>query len=127
MFLIGLLSTMGGAIFYSLRYSFVKDLGKHTVSKIQTNLFYRIVSFPIVALVVFLLRENLVPVKTEFAFWFLIALLINVVYGYFTVHVFQKHKFSSVESVGFLNILFSTLFGLIIFSIISAGLFSSLS
>ncbi len=113
--LFGLLITFAATIIYSIRFSFVKDLAVFKIPKSQVNLFYRIFSLPIIIAIVLILKENVLHVQPQFIVWFFISLSINIVFALYQVHAFQKHKFSSIESLSFTGIVFSTLLGVIVF------------
>ncbi len=115
MILLGLVLSLAASAIYSLRYSFIKDLGKHAVPNTQVNFLYRAISFPFILLVIFVLQTDLFEFGDNFLVSFAVALTLNVGYGLYAVYLFQKHRFSSVESLKFLNIIFSAILGTIFF------------
>ena len=121
MSILGTILTILASIGYTFRYSFVKDLNVYNVSKESVNLFYRITSFPFILLIAFIFNTDLLQVSGAFLVWFLATLVVNTFFGIYQVHVYQKHNFSSVEGLAFLEILFTTLSGMFIFNEILVG------
>lgn len=111
---VGVIITLGATLFYSLRYSFVKDLGQYNLSKAQTNLYYRLVSLIPIVLFVILLGENILSVHSTFPIWFAVALTVSVVFSLFQIFILQKHDFSLFGSLKAFSILFSTLGGILL-------------
>lgn len=114
MSVIGLLLTLLAAVAYSLRYSFIKDLGKHEVSNLSVNFWYRVFGLPLIVIYLFISHTSIL-FSPQFWFWFGVSLLINFGFNLYQVHAFQKHPFSSVESLSFLGIFFTTIFGFFFF------------
>ena len=116
MSILGTILTLVASLGYIFRYSFVKDLNKYNISKESVNFYYRIVSFPFILLIAVLFKENLLAISPQFILWFLATLFVNVFFGIYQVHVYQKHNFSSVEGLAFLEILFTTVSGALFFN-----------
>lgn len=112
----GALITLFAGLFYSLRFSYVKDLGKFHLSKISINFYYRLISLPIIIGILLLSGEKLLDIKSNFLLWFSVALFVNTAFGLYQVYSFQKHDFSSIESLSFLEIFFTSVTGLILFN-----------
>ncbi len=121
MSILGALLTVLASIGYTFRYSFVKDLSKYKVSKESVNLFYRVTSFPFILLIALIFNTNLFEVSGAFITWFIATLLVNVFFGIYQVYLYQKHDFSSVEGLAFLEILFTTIAGAIFFNELLVG------
>ena len=115
MYLFGSIITLITGLFYSLRYSLVKDLRDFKISKLQINFYYRLFSLPVLVVLAFILRNQLFSILPDFLLWLIIATVVNVFWGLYQVYIYQKSSFSSTESLQFLNIVFSTLAGVIIF------------
>ena len=110
----GAIITLTATLFYSLRYSFVKDLGRYSLSKAQTNFFYRLFSLIPIILLVILTGENIFGFQSDFIVWLFIALGISVAFGLLQIFILQKQDFSLFGTLKSFSILFSTLGGLII-------------
>lgn len=113
--LLGALFCFVAGLSYSLRSSFLKDLGKFSISKSSVNLFYRAISLPFIIVIILLAKENILAVKIDFPLFFFVALVTNIAFGLYQVHAFQKHRFSLIEGLAFLDILITTLAGFLFF------------
>ena len=109
-----IIATVSG-IGYSLRLSFLKDLKKYNFGKSTINFYYRVLSLPLIIIMMLLINEKIVLNNPKFLIIFVISLFLNVIYTLYQVFVYQRSQFSNVESFSFLEIIFSTLLALIFF------------
>lgn len=109
----GYLITLGASFLNSFRFSYFKDLGKHELSSTQINFFYRLLSLPLIVAIMLLLGENPLIVKSGFFSRYLAAIIINTFYLLYQVKIYQKHRFSTVESMNFMGIVFSLMAGFV--------------
>jgi len=113
MFIFGVLSGFSSAICYSVRFAFVKKLSHFP--NLHLNLFYRLASLPFIFLIIFFADHHLFDFQPSFLITFAFVLLFQFFFNYLQIRVLQKQPLSTVESLGFLDILFSTLIGIFYF------------
>lgn len=116
MLILPLLAALSSSVFNTFRFSFVKDLKEHNVSKSSINFWYRLLSLPLVLVTFWLSRESIWSLDYWFYVFFAMALAINIGYGYFQVWYYQKYPFSIAEGSSFLEIVFTFLLGFVFFS-----------
>ena len=114
--LYGVLIVFLATILYVLRFSSIKSLENFSITKPQINFIYRLFSLPILLLVLVVFKGANIELKPQFWIYFLLALVVNLIYGLFQVHVFHKNKFSSVTTLEPLAIIFSALLGYFLLS-----------
>lgn len=115
MTLIGSSIGLACAILYSVRSSFVKDVGGKDISKAQINFYIRLISLPIIAALAYFAKTRLSGFGDDFYFFFVLSLLTNTLFGFQQISVYKKHKFSDIESFFFLIIIFNLIAGFIVF------------
>lgn len=111
MTIIGYITSIVAAALYTLRYSTVKDLKIHKISKNQLNLYTRLFSIPFLLLIIYLTGESVTAFKEGFFFWITITVLVHTAYNIYLVHTFQKHDFSFVMTLEPIKIFFSLSLG----------------
>jgi drug/metabolite transporter (DMT)-like permease len=116
MYILGITLSFVTAFLYSLRYSFIKDLKSHSVSNLQINFYYRLFSLPVLFILAYFIKQRIFSFQADFIIWLLISLAVNVIWSLYSVYIYQKSPFSSIESLQFLNIVFGTIFGAILFN-----------
>lgn len=116
MLLLGALLGFIGATAYSIRNSQTKDFAKLKISKSSFNFYIRLFSLPIIYLSYLIANENMFDVKQGFIYILIVTILVMTITIYYQTHIFQTQKFSTVESLAFLNVIFTTIGGIIVFN-----------
>lgn len=114
--LLGSLLGFIGALTYSLRNSYTKDLAAFNISKNSINFYSRLFCIPLILIATLFTEVNWYNFKDGFIFYTTIAIVIISVAIYYQVYIFQTQNFATVESLYFLNVIFTTLGGIIFFN-----------
>lgn len=109
----GYIVTIASTIFYTLRFSLVKDLKSHKITGNHINFISRVISLPFLFIFLAYSTESLSSVKAGFGFWLFIALIASAAFNIFLVRVFQNNEFSLVMALEPFKIVSSVLLGFI--------------
>ncbi len=116
MLILPLFAALSSSVFNTFRFSFVKDLKEHNVSKSSINFWYRLLSLPLVLVAFWFSKESLWSLDYWFYVFFALALVLNVIYGYLQVWFYHKYPFSIAEGSVFSEIIFTFLLGYLFFA-----------
>lgn len=99
MTILGYISSIAAAAFYTLRFSTIKDLKISNLSKNELNFYTRLFSLPFILFLILLTGVSVTSFKPGFYPWMLATILIHALYNIYMVRIFQKYDFSFVMTL----------------------------
>ena len=114
---LGIWFSLLAVIFYILRKAAIKDLAIFHLPKSLSNFYTRLLSLPFIAIIALVFGDNLLFTPTSTIFIsFIAAIVLHYIASIISVIVYQKYPFCQVASFSFIQMLFVSIAGIILFN-----------
>lgn len=109
MVFLGLASAFSSTVLYSLRFALIKKLA--TVPKLQLNLYYRLAATPF--LLILIAFSSPLVISSPILLLYLLFLFFQLWFSRLQTSIYHTQPLSTVESLSFLEVIFSSVLGVI--------------